>query len=161
MITINSNCINLIKSFEGLVLHPYHGAADRPEIFTIGYGTIKYPPYYLRGKMVALTDPPISETQAENFLQYEVSQKSTAIDLLLRDDLSANQFGALVSFAYNLGDTALKQSTLRKKVNINPHDPTIRDEFMRWVQPNGESVEGLTRRRQPTAHLYCHVYIIS
>jgi len=144
MITINSNCINLIKNFEGLVLHPYHGAADRPEIFTIGYGTIKYPPYYLRGKMVALTDPPISETQAENFLHYEVSQKSTAIDLLLRDDLSPNQFGALVSFAYNLGDIALKQST-------------IRDEFMRWVHSNGAVVEGLIRRRRAEADLYFQV----
>jgi lysozyme len=157
MITINSNCINLIKSFEGLVLHPYHGAADRPEIFTIGYGTIKYPPYYLRGKMVALTDPPITEAQAENFLQYEVSQKSVAIDLLLRDDLSSNQFGALVSFAYNLGDMALKQSTLRMKVNKNPVDPTIRDEFMRWVHSNGSIVEGLIRRRKAEADLYFQV----
>jgi len=157
MITINSNCINLIKNFEGLVLHPYHGAADRPEIFTIGYGTIKYPPYYLRGKMVALTDPPITEAQAENFLHYEVSQKSATIDLLLRDDLSSNQFGALVSFAYNLGDTALKQSTLRMKVNKNPVDPTIRDEFMRWVHSNGAVVEGLIRRRKAEADLYFQV----
>jgi lysozyme len=157
MITINSNCINLIKSFEGLVLHPYHGAADRPEIFTIGYGTIKYPPYYMRGKMVALTDPPITEAQAENFLHYEISQKSVAIDLLLRDDLSANQFGALGSFAYNLGDMALKQSTLRMKVNKNPVDPTIRDEFMRWVHSNGAVVEGLIRRRKAEADLYFQV----
>ena len=154
MITINSNCINLIKSFEGLVLHPYHGAADRPDIFTIGYGTIKYPPYYLRGKMVALTDPPITEAQAENFLQYEVSQKSTAIDVLLRDDLTPNQFGALVSFAYNLGDIALKQSTLRLKVNQDPGDLMIRNEFMRWVHSNGAVVDGLIRRRKAEADLY-------
>ena len=154
MVTINDNCINLIKSFEGLVLHPYHGAADRHDVFTIGYGTIKYPPYYNRGKMVALTDPPITEAQAENFLHYEVSQKSAAIDLLLRDDLTANQYGALVSFAYNLGDGALKQSTLRKKVNLNPADPTIRDEFMRWVHSNGEVVQGLIRRRKAEADLY-------
>ncbi len=155
MVTINDTCINLIKSFEGLILHPYHGAADRPDVFTIGYGTIQYPPYYLRGKMVALTDPhPITEAQAESFLFYEVSQKSAAIDLLLRDDLTPNQYGALVSFAYNLGDGALKQSTLRKKVNLNPADPTIRDEFMRWVHSNGEVVPGLIRRRKAEADLY-------
>jgi lysozyme len=154
MITVNANCINLIKSFEGLVLHPYHGAADRPEIFTIGYGTIKYPPYYLRGKMVTLTDPAITEVQAENFLYYEVTQKSAAVDLLLRDDLRPNQFGALVSFAYNLGDVALKQSTLRLKVNQDPNDPMIRTEFMRWVYSNGEIVQGLVRRRKAEADLY-------
>jgi lysozyme len=157
MITINANCINLIKSFEGLVLHPYHGAADRHEIFTIGYGTIKYPPYYLRGKMVALTDPSITEAQAEDFLHYEVSQKSIAVDLLLRDDLRPNQFGALVSFAYNLGATALKQSTLRLKVNHDPNDPTIRNESMRWVHSNGAVVEGLIRRRKAEADLYFQI----
>ena len=107
--------------------------------------------------MVALTDPPITEAQAENFLHYEVSQKSAAIDLLLRDDLSSNQFGALISFAYNLGDTALKQSTLRMKVNKNPVDTTIRDEFMRWVHSNGAVVEGLIRRRKAEADLYFQV----
>src|SRR5579859_665406 len=75
MITINDNCIHLIKSFEGLMLKPYHCAADRPDVFTIGYGTIKYPPYFRRGKIVALTDSAITEAQAENFLHYEVTQK--------------------------------------------------------------------------------------
>ncbi len=154
MITINDNCIRLIKSFEGLVLHPYHGEADRPDIFTIGYGTIQYPPYYENGKRVALTDPPITEMQAEDFLRYEVTQKSKGIDPLLRDDLSANQFGALISFAYNLGEGALKQSTLRLKVNRNPQDPTIRDEFMKWVHSNGKRQPGLVRRRKAEADLY-------
>lgn len=154
MITINAACISLIKSFEGLVLKPYHGAADRPDVFTIGYGTIKYPPYYMRGKQVALTDPPISEALAEDFLRYEVTQKSIAVDLLLRDDLNANQFGALISFAYNLGEYALKISTLRVKVNKNPTDETIRAEFMKWIHANGKVVAGLKRRRAAEADLY-------
>jgi lysozyme len=154
MITINDNCVNLIKSFEGLKLKAYHGAADRPDVFTIGYGTIKYPPDYLRGKPVALTDPPITEAQATYFLRYEIMQKSTAIDLMLRDDLTPNQFGALISFTYNLDEGALKQSTLRLKVNKNPADPTIRDEFMKWVLANKIVVEGLKRRRKAEADLY-------
>jgi lysozyme len=154
MITINDRCIDLIKSFEGLSLKPYHGEADRPDVFTIGYGTIQYPPYYLRGKRVALTDSTISEEQAVGFLRYEVTQKSQAIDILLRDDLTPNQFGSLVSFAYNLGEGALKQSTLRLKINEDPLDSTIRDEFMRWVHSNGKVVEGLKRRRKAEADMY-------
>ncbi|GHN01051.1 hypothetical protein WSM22_25400 [Cytophagales bacterium WSM2-2] len=154
MITINDKCIDLVKSFEGLVLHVYHGAADRPDVFTIGYGTIQYPPDYMRGKRVAMGDPDITEAQATSFLKYEVNQKSAAIDPLLRDDLTPNQFGALISFAYNLGDGSLKQSTLRLKVNANPNDPTIRDEFMRWVHSNGQVQEGLVRRRKAEADLY-------
>jgi lysozyme len=157
MIIVNTACINLIKSFEGLELKPYHGSADPPTIFTIGYGTIKYPPYYMQGKLVALSDPVITELQAEDFLRYDVTQKTSAIDPLLRDDLTANQFGALISFTYNLGEGALKQSTLRKKVNKNPADTTIRGEFMKWVYANGKIVAGLKKRRTAEADLYFRV----
>lgn len=154
MITVSDNCINLIKSFEGLVLTPYHGAADRPEIFTIGYGTIKYPSSYMGGKMVAMADPSITPELATEFLMIEVRRVATAIDLLLRDDLTTNQFAALISFSYNLGDQALKMSTLRRKVNLNPNDPTIAMEFIKWVHSNGEVVEGLIRRRRAESDLY-------
>ena len=60
----------------------------------------------------------------------------------------------MVSFAYNLGLGALKGSTLRKKVNINPLDPTIRGEFLKWDMAGGGHVKGLTRRRQAEADLY-------
>lgn len=154
MVTINDRCIKLIQSFEGCVLHPYHGAADRPDVFTIGWGTIKYPEYYMGGKMVAMSDPDITQQQADDFLKYEVLRVVAAIDPQLRDDLTPNQYGALVSFAYNLGDTALKNSTLRRKVNVNPADSTIRDEFVKWVHSNGEVQEGLVRRRKEEAGLY-------
>ena len=154
MITINDNCVNLIKSFEGLSLKPYHGAADRPDVFTIGYGSCQYPPYYLRGKPVALTDPSITQEQAIEFLKYEITKKSLLIDPLLRDDLTPNQFGALLSFAYNLGETSLKTSTLRLKVNKDPLDKSIKDEFLKWVYSNGVKVEGLKRRRLAEATLY-------
>lgn len=154
MIIVNDACVKLIKSFEGLSLKAYHGAADKPGVDTIGYGSIQYPPDYLKGRMVKLGDPDITEAQAESFLKWEITQKTKAIDVLLRDDLSPNQFAALISFAYNLGDGALKQSTLRLKVNTNPHDPTIRAEFAKWVNANGKKVNGLVRRRQAEADLY-------
>lgn len=154
MITINDACINLIISFEGFSAKPYHGDADRPDVFTIGYGTIKYPPDYMRGKNVAMSDPAITKELAFNFLRWEVSLKSQSIDLYLRDDLTPNQFGALVSFAYNLGEGALRSSTLRKKVNANPKDPSIRNEFAKWTHSNGKVVKGLIRRRKAEADLY-------
>jgi len=60
----------------------------------------------------------------------------------------------LISFAYNLGEGALRSSTLLKKVNANPIDVSIRDEFMKWVHSNGEVVEGLVNRRRDEANLY-------
>ena len=48
-------------------------------------------------------------------------------------DVNQVQFEALVSFTYNVGTAAFHSSTLLKKVQANPNDPTIRDEFMKWV----------------------------
>lgn len=155
MISVSKKCIQLIKYFEGLRLSPYHGDADPPNVFTIGYGTIKYPPDYFNGKKVELTDPSITEPQAADFLYYFVRQKALAIDPFLRDDLTENQYAALISFAYNLGEGALRSSTLLKKLTVNPKDVTIRDEFMKWVHGEGGVVlEGLKRRRKEEADLY-------
>jgi len=154
MIIVSEKCIQLIKKFEGFSAKPYHGAADKPGVFTIGYGTIKYPPSYLGGKSVALTDPNITEKQAVDFLTWEVNTKAKNIDVLLRDDLTSNQFAALISFTYNLGEGALQKSTLRKKVNSSPKDPTIRDEFLKWVISDGHVQPGLVKRRMEEADLY-------
>ena len=154
MIKITQTCIDFIKKFEAFVPHPYHGAADVPGLYTIGYGTIKYPPYYLGGKRVDLADAPITEAQATDFLLYEVNHKMVYIDPLLRDDLTDNQFAALSSFAYNCGEQALKSSTLLKKVNANPNDSSIPLEFYKWCHVEQEIVPGLVRRRHEESLLY-------
>ena len=79
---INENGLNLIKSFEGLSLSPYHDDIDPPSICTIGYGTIMYE----NGEYVKLTDPDITEQRAVELLQWEVTDKAKQIDPLLRDD---------------------------------------------------------------------------
>ena len=68
--------------------------------------------------------------------------------------LTQNQFDALVSFVYNLGGGAFNGSTLRKKVIANPDDPSIRNEFMKWVNAGGKRVQGLVNRRAAEADLY-------
>ncbi len=154
MIVINKDCINLIKEFEGFYPKAYHDAIDPPHVDTIGYGTIIYPPTYMGGKRVRVGDPDITETQAIEFLMWEVELKTKFVDDLIIDTLTPNQFGGLVSFAYNLGEGALKGSTLRKKVNVNPNDPSIHDEFLKWDMASGQHLKGLARRRQAESDLY-------
>ena len=68
---------------------------------------------------------------------YEVDQESAPeVDRLVglpTPDINQEQYEALVSFTYNVGTGAFASSTLLQKVKANPNDPTIRDEFMRWV----------------------------
>jgi lysozyme len=139
--------LELIKSFEGLSLVPYVCAGG---INTIGYGNT----YYTNGKKVSLQDPKITALQAEELLINSLSTYEKAVDSFCRDDISQSQFDALVSFCYNVGTGNLQKSTLIKKVNANPKDVTIADEFMKWNKAKGTVLKGLTRRRQAEANLY-------
>lgn len=69
-------------------------------------------------------------------------------------DKNQNQYNVLVSFAYNVGNSAFKTSTLLKRVNRNPKDPDIRFQFMRWINSGGRKIKGLITRRNYEANLY-------
>lgn len=139
--------IKLIASFEGLKLKPYLCPANVP---TIGYGTTRYP----NGFKVSLNDKPITEAQAKEYLLHDLERFEAAVDAMCIDTLTQNQFNALVSFTYNLGEQSLRSSTLLKKVNANINDPSIKNEFMKWVNAGGKKLEGLVRRRAAEAEMY-------
>jgi lysozyme len=150
---VSKNGINLIKEFEGLFLKAY---LDPIKIPTIGYGTIMYE----NGVKVKIGDV-ITNERAEELLFFEVNQKVCSItDLIKGITLNQNQIDSLSCFAYNVGCGALEGSTLLKKVKINPKDPSIRDEFMKWNKARDPKTKqliplaGLTRRRKAEADLY-------
>jgi lysozyme len=144
---ISKKGLDLIKKFEGLKLKPYLCSAGVP---TIGYGNTLYE----NGKKVSLKDTIITEQRATELLSNSLKNLEQHVDSFCRDDINQNQFDALVSFAFNLGPYNLKSSTLLKKVNKNPNDPTIRDEFMRWTKTGGKVLKGLVERRKCEADLY-------
>jgi lysozyme len=144
---ISENGINLIKKFEGLSLKPYLCPAKIP---TIGYGNT----FYKNGKKVTLNDKPITEQKAVEMLKQSLEKFEQYVDSYCIDTVTQNQFDALVSFCYNLGPTNLKSSTLLKKVNNNPNDPTIKDEFMKWTKASGRKLAGLVKRRDAESTLY-------
>jgi lysozyme len=47
-----------------------------------------------------------------------------------------------------------RRSTLLRKVNANPKDPSIRAEFKKWVRANDRVLLGLQRRRNAESKLY-------
>jgi len=141
------NGIDLIKSFEGFRAKPYLCPAKVP---TIGYGAT----YYTNGKKVTMNDSPITEEEASKLLAEMLVTYERAVDSFCIDTITQNQFDALVSFAYNLGNGSLKSSTLLKKLNINPNDPSIAGEFKKWVKAGGKTLPGLVRRRNAEAELY-------
>ena len=59
---------------------------------------------------------------------------------------------------YNVGDNAFSGSTLLKKVKANPNNPSIRDEFERWIYAGGRVSSGLVNRREAEADMYFGEY---
>ncbi len=144
---VSKTGLELIKKYEGFRANPYKCPAGVP---TIGYGATYYPD----GKRVKMTDAPVTEKQATEMLKTMLVGFEKAVDTYCIDTINQNQFDALVSFAYNVGTNALKNSTLLKKLNVNANDPTIRDEFKKWVKAGGKTLKGLVTRRNEEADIY-------
>lgn len=143
---INSKGIQLVKSFEGCLLNAYICPAGVP---TIGFGAT----YYENGTKVKIGDK-ITLERANELLEFQLQEFSKQVAKLIKVELTDNQFSALVSFAFNLGAGALAKSTLLKKVNANPADATIKEEFLKWVNAGGKKLTGLVRRRNAEYLLY-------
>lgn len=144
---ISTKGLELIKKYEGFSSKPYLCPAKVP---TIGYGST----YYEDGSKVKLTDSPITQERATKLLEALLVSFEKAVDSYCIDTINQSQFDALCSFAYNCGVGNLKSSTLLKKVNVNPDNPTIKDEFLKWTKGGGKTIPGLIRRRTEEAQLY-------
>lgn len=145
---MNSSGLQIIKDSEGFYSKPYKDPGYG--IPTIGYGNTFYPD----GTKVKLTDSPITKSKANEILLIIVSNFEREVKKRITSKVNENQLSALVSFAYNNGIKNFQDSTLLKKVNINPNDKTIRDEFNRWIYANKKVMNGLVIRRKKEADLY-------
>ena len=147
MKTLNENGYKLITGFEGLILHPY---LDQVKVPTIGYGNT----YYLDGRRVTMLDKKITQKEAFEMFKTIADRFAKAVAKGLKQEVTQNQFNAMVSLAYNIGTGAFLGSTLLKKVNVNPNDPTIDLGFKKWVRAGGQVLNGLVVRRRQESKIY-------
>lgn len=130
----------LIRRFEGKSNTAYQDSAG---VWTIGYG-------HTGGVVKGQT---ISDDEVERLLAEDVAVAENAVNAQ-NLNLTQDQFDALVDFVFNLGAGNFQKSTLLKKLKADPNDPTIYDEFLRWVYAGGVKLLGLVRRRTDEANLY-------
>lgn len=133
--------IDLIKRFEGFSPVAYLCPAG---VWTIGYG-------HTAG---VHEGDSIDGDTAEDYLREDLTSAEGAVEKYVKVPLKQWQFDALVSFTFNLGAGNLYSSTLLKKVNRNPDDPSIRQEFEKWVYADGRVLQGLVDRRKAEADMY-------
>lgn len=138
LMAVSAKGIDLICSFEGLRLTAYD---DGVGVWTIGFGTIKYP----NGVRVKRGDTCTLE-QAKSYMKYDLIEFEHTVNSLVKVPLNQNQFDALVSLTYNIGSGAFKSSTLLKKLNLSDYKGAA-DQFDVWVNAGGKRMQGLANRR--------------
>lgn len=132
-----------IKEMEGLRLEAYRCPSG---VITIGYGHT--------GTDVT-KGMKITQARADALFDGDIARTERDVDMALgMANVSQCQYDALVSFTYNLGAGNLRKSTLLKKVKSYPGNPSIRDEFRRWVYSKGKRLPGLVKRREWEASRY-------
>lgn len=140
---VNAATIALIKRNEGCRLEAYQ---DSVGVWTIGYGHTG--PEVVRGLMW-------TQAQADNCLLLDLDKFQNGVDDLLAGhaDTSDNEFGAMVSLAYNIGLGNFAHSSVLRFHNSGDK-PAAADAFLMWNKAGGEVLEGLDRRRREERTLY-------
>jgi lysozyme len=133
---------------EGNVLHPYKDSVGVP---TIGIGMTYYPD---TGKKVTMNDRPITKEQSLAYFAQMVKPYELAVYSTTRDDLTQNQFNALVSLAYNIGTAGFKGSTVHRLVNASVCGQPLKDAFLAWCKAGGTVNLALKERRKREFNLY-------
>jgi lysozyme len=151
--TLSDFLFNTLKSYESIELDPTKKFAvaywdNIGKVWTIGWGNT----YYTDGTKVKQGDK-LTLEDADKLFKTIVGEFSNDVLTVVKQPLNNNQYNALVLWAYNVGP-AFKTSTLIKKLNVNPNDPSIKDEFLKWNKSKGVFVQGLYNRRQKEAELY-------
>lgn len=138
--------VALIAEAEGLRLHAYRCPAG---VATIGFGHVG--PEVVIGKTVWTRE------QADREFCNDLTEFTSGVRAKCTVTPTANQLGALVSLAFNVGQAGFAGSTVLKKHNASDWQSASRA-FGLWnkARVNGQLIElaGLTARRAAEAALY-------
>lgn len=137
---IGDKGVELIKHFEGFEEEAYQ---DVVGVWTIGYG---HTGGVRAGQVLDLDD-------GERILREDLKKFERAVRRRVLVELNQDQFDALVSWTFNLGEGNLKVSTLLRRLNNGEHD-AVPSEMARWNKAGGEVYDGLVRRRRAEGKLW-------
>jgi len=125
--------------------------------WSIGYGTGIMP----NGQKVKQGDT-VTKAQAQAMLVRDVVSRVNAVNRYVTANINQNQFDALVSFVYNFGETAFRDSTLLDVINANPVNyDAIAYQFRRWIYADGVALDGLKTRREKEIQLYKNGMVVT
>jgi lysozyme len=131
----------LIQSYEKCCLTAYQ---DERGIWTIGWGHTGKDVY--QGLVW-------TQAQADSYFLIDTSMAQCIVNKTIHCAVNQNQFDAMVSLAFNIGETAFGCSTLGRMVNGGDLVGAAM-QFPLWDHAGGHVSEGLETRREAEAALF-------
>lgn|SRR5574341_287072 len=147
----NANGLALIRQWEGCKLTAYK---DVVGVWTVGFGhtSMAGPPKVTPGLK-------LTQAEADDLLVMDLIRYEVAVLRALKRDPSDNQFSAMVSLCYNIGENAFAASSVVKHFNAGDTAKAA-NAFLMWRKArnpktgNLEVVQGLLNRRQAEMALF-------
>jgi len=137
----------VLEYFEGRSNSAYPDPATGGEPWTIGIGHTG--PEVFKGLM--WSDELVEATLDEDLDRFEKAVSEMCDG---KRKPTHGEFDALVLFAFNLGEAALRNSTLMRKYLAGLAPQNVASEFSRWNRANGKVMLGLVRRRAAERELF-------
>jgi len=143
-------CKIVLKHYEGLRLKPYNDQNGREIKDWCKGATIGY------GHLIAKDDwdkykNGISAEQANDIFDSDLLLREKVVTNLVHVPLKTNEFDALVILQYNIGENALRKSSLLKMINspgIKTSYDSLESAWKAWNKSGGSIMGGLIKRRQ-------------
>ena len=136
--------LNLIKGFEGLRLNAHYAPTEK---WTVGYG-------HNHSARHGMT---VTEHEADQLLKEDVSPIEKVIEETVMAPLNQNEYDALTSLIFNIGEDNFRKSAVLKHLNRGDRLAAAAA-FENWTKArlNGELVtlDGLVRRRAAEKSLF-------
>jgi len=147
--------LELLKDWEGQILHVYKDSAGYP---TIGVGHLltgvekSSGHLVINGESVDYSNG-ITEQQSLDLLAQDVKPAEQCVTSHVTCELNQDQFDALVSFTFNVGSGAFTSSTLLTLLNEGQYNQ-VPIQLMRWTKAAGKPCDGLVTRRENECKLW-------
>jgi len=145
----------LFQAWEGLELNEYLDSGGAP---TIGVGHLMTRSERMSGKIMingkgVVYRNGLTVQQCWDLLDQDLDFAEASVNSMVKVSLNQNQFDALVSFIFNVGESAFRNSTLLKVLNAG-HFDQVPAQLRRWIRDNGKVVKGLVNRREKEIALW-------
>lgn len=137
---VSSSLAEFVANWEGFRAKAYRCPAG---VWTIGYGTTEG----------VHREDTITHAEALDRLAQHLEGDARTVDRLVKVPLQSHERDALISFIYNVGRTAFRNSTLLRLLNGENYEG-VAAQFPRWNMAGGRVSKGLVKRRNAERNLF-------